>query len=336
MKKLTLEEIKDRLNNINPNIEIISKEYTSSANKMECRCKICGYMWLSPWSNLQVGKGCKRCAVKKTTDKQRYTIEIVKEKLKNINSNIEIISNEYNNNETKLTCKCLIDNHIWKATWGNLSTGQSCPMCANNIKLTLCEVKRKIKDINANIEILSDKYISNKEHLKCRCIICDKEWESRFDNLSQGYGCPQCGIQKITGKNSYRWNGGVSSLSEYLRKKIVPWKKDSIKNCKYKCDITGKRFDTIHHLYGFDNILKEVLSELNMEIFPSISEYSTEQLELLSNKCLEVHYRHELGVCLCEEEHVMFHNIYGYGNNTKEQYEEFKSNRLKNRELGVN
>ena len=34
------------------------------------------------------------------------------------------------------------------------------------------------------------------------------------------------------------------------------------------------------------------------------------------------------GVCLCESCHKEFHHIYGYGSNTKEQYEDFRANKL--------
>ena len=55
-----------------------------------------------------------------------------------------------------------------------------------------------------------------------------------------------------------------------------------------------------------------------------ISEYSKEELNNITNLCVELHYKYELGVCLTEEEHKLFHSIYGRENNTIEQYKEFK------------
>lgn len=49
----------------------------------------------------------------------------------------------------------------------------------------------------------------------------------------------------------------------------------------------------------------------------------------LKEKCLKLHYKYGLGVCLTEELHKEFHNIYGKRNNTLEQYMEFKKNKIK-------
>jgi hypothetical protein len=109
-----------------------------------------------------------------------------------------------------------------------------------------------------------------------------------------------------------------------LRRKLTQWKNDSLLNSDYKCVITGGNFDDIHHLYGFDLILQSVIIETSLDIRSEISNYSENELILLENKCLEIHYRYPLGVCLREDVHKLFHDLYGYGNNTPEQFEEFK------------
>ncbi len=84
-----------------------------------------------------------------------------------------------------------------------------------------------------------------------------------------------------------------------------------------------KKFDSIHHVYSFDNIVKDTLYETKLPLYENISSYTALELKQLIDKCLEIHYRYPLGVCLTEEIHKNFHELNGYGNNTIEQFEEF-------------
>ena len=61
-KKLTLEEVKNKLFMINGNIEIISTEYINAKTHLKCKCLLDGYEWYSAWVNLGKGKGCPKCA----------------------------------------------------------------------------------------------------------------------------------------------------------------------------------------------------------------------------------------------------------------------------------
>jgi hypothetical protein len=45
---------------------------------------------------------------------------------------------------------------------------------------------------------------------------------------------------------------------------------------------------------------------------------------LLENKCLEIHFRYGLGVCLTKIYHDLFHDLYSVTFFTPEDFEEFK------------
>ena len=47
-------------------------------------------------------------------------------------------------------------------------------------------------------------------------------------------------------------------------------------------------------------------------------------MKLIEEKCLELHYKYGLGVCVTSEVHDLFHDIFGKGNNTYEQWSNFK------------
>jgi len=95
-------------------------------------------------------------------------------------------------------------------------------------------------------------------------------------------------------------------------------------NCNYKCVITGKKFNAIHHLYSFNKILKETLEELVLPIHKEINDYTSKEMNLIKDIIIKKHNEYPLGVCLCKEIHNLYHKIYGKVDNTPEQFEEFK------------
>lgn len=102
-----------------------------------------------------------------------------------------------------------------------------------------------------------------------------------------------------------------------------------MKNCNYKCVITGERFDDIHHLYGLNLILNEALDELGIDVKTDINDYTQEELDNILFTFRKIQSKYPLGICLTKEIHKKFHEIYGFGNNTEAQWNEFKKHTTK-------
>jgi uncharacterized protein YfkK (UPF0435 family) len=326
----SIEKIKEKLKYINPSIEILSKEYINAKTKLKCRCLIDNNIWYSNWSSLSQGKGCPLCGGSK-----KLTLEYVKERFKSLYPNIEIVSTKYIGNKSNLKCRCLICGYKWESNWSHLKNCKGCPECSENRRdYTIEDIKEKLKIINPFIKILSDEYINKDSKLLLQCSKDGNKWSATWGSLSHNQGCPKCAIESLKkskiGENNPSWKGGISTLSLHLRQFISQWKKDSLIKYDYKCDITGVDKNLIiHHLYGFNQILQETMNTLQLPIYEEINQYTDKELKSIEKKCLELHYKYGLGICLCKEEHKIFHTLYGYGNNTKEQYEEFKQNKVK-------
>lgn len=235
----------------------------------------------------------------------------------------------------KYTFECKKHNCIFESTILSLETSiNSCPKCKCDEKskrLSHSSIEQ-VKEIciQKNYELLTD-YINTVDD-KVQ-IICNKHRFAGIQNTSlyklryYKTNCKYCKAQ--SGENHWNWSGGISNIKEYFRNVIQPWKVDSFKKYDYCCDITGVNNDVvIHHLHNFADIVNEIFTECNLDMKQQVSDYTDSEIKMLEEKCLELHYKYGLGVCLSENVHKKFHSIYGNVNNTSEQYNEFKANVL--------
>lgn len=332
MKKLTLEIIVERLKILNPTVTILSTEYIGTKSKLKCYCNTHKEIWYASYGNLTRGSGCPKCFTQKINSSLKRDFNELKAQIEKISPNILILSEEYVNSHSSLECICITHNKKWNTTASTLLKGGGCPTCAsirkaNGRRLSFEDVESRISTLAPNLTLISDKYIGAKEKLKFRCNVCGNEFEKILGHVYQDQNCPKCSLRLASGENSVHWKGGVKPIVLWLREKaIIPWKQDSSASCKYKCIISGKKFNDTHHLVGFGTIVNETLEKCNLPIYKTIGEYTSEELKFIGDTCLELHYKYGLGVCLTSDIHTKFHQEYGYGDNTPEQFEEFKKN----------
>jgi len=170
----------------------------------------------------------------------------------------------------------------------------------------------------------AEDYVSAHKKLLCICLTHPEQGiiKVSYANVYSNKGCRLCGNEKISGENSPFWKGGLTPIYEFLRAKILEWKRESMKQCDYKCILTKQKFSAVHHLYSFNKIVLEVLEDINIELKLTVLDYTNEELELIEQQFILIHNKYPLGVCLTKNIHDLYHNLYG-NDNTPEQFEEF-------------
>lgn len=131
-------------------------------------------------------------------------------------------------------------------------------------------------------------------------------------------------LNPLHGEENGNWKGGITNLSQALRENIYEWKKQSMEYCDYRCLLTGKYFSEIHHITPFNLMIKECINELNCEIKENLSLYSEEERAAIINLIQEKHTT--FGICLCNEIHKLFHDLYSYKSFNIENLIEFTNN----------
>lgn len=129
------------------------------------------------------------------------------------------------------------------------------------------------------------------------------------------------GLRKPTEISNY------NNLYNYVRQRIVPWRNNVRESHGYICEISGCKSNIIvHHIRSFNLLIEECVDILDFPLYDDFSQYSQEQLDVFVETFLELQEYYGAYVCISESIHKQFHKIYGYGNNTQEQWNEFVLN----------
>lgn len=145
--------------------------------------------------------------------------------------------------------------------------------------------------------------------VSCECDRCGKTLQMTYKDYQKKNHegktyCHPCAIQEfLSGENNPYWNKN-KSLEERIKGRGYPEYDEFVKRVLRRdsftcqcCGATDCRLN-VHHLDSYDWCIDKRLDDTN-------------------------------GISLCENCHKNFHSIYGYGNNTKQQFEEWFGKTLK-------
>lgn len=251
---------------------------------------------------------CKKCAQKKRGLESRISVEEIVKRCEAVS--LQYITHDYINvyedrSQVVVNVKC------------------QCGESINNVRLS--NITEKMKE--------------NKDY------VCRKCGNEKLSELRTGW-CPSEETRqkisknlkgKYSGESHPNWKGGVSNIKRYLRNLpcVTEWCSMAREQVNYTCQLTGMRSRElfrgslqVHHLYGFNLIVFDAHSTHGIEVKEQIGNYTAEELKLLEDYVASWHQDSSNAVVLSEEVHKLFHNNYGRGENTPEQYEEFKDRYL--------
>lgn len=185
-------------------------------------------------------------------------------------------------------------------------------VCKRLPKRTRMAIIRKANNLGIKSFLYNNTYWSDEETQ----FLIDN-WESMSDNeLAE-----KLNVEKRT-ISERRWRLGLSrikrgneasyeDIKKFIRGNIGIWKKESMKQCDYKCVLTENSDFHIHHLYSFSLIFEEVLEENSFELKDNFCDYTEQELSFILQKFIDKQNEYPLGVCVDKEIHSLFHSLYG-------------------------
>jgi len=244
--------------------------------------------------NFKIRKRCPLChgTFKKSTEQ-------FKKEVQSLDGNEHEVLGEYSGAKENVLMKhnkCGSDYNVTPTDF--LSGGNRCPECAKNKKKDTKAFKKEVCElIGDEYEVVGD-YTTSKMPILIKHNICGYKFEKTPELFLIGLRCPDCGLKRRSGENHYKYNPDLTQ-EERLRRdmfngEIRKWRelvfiRDNF-TCKI-CNVKGGRLNA-HHINSW-------------------------------NKHEDDRFILDNGITLCEDCHKNFHFQYGYGNNTRKQFEKF-------------
>ena len=216
-KKYTYQEVREYIESFG--YKLLSTEYLNSHTRLLIKCPNPNHKpYEVKFYSFKNGSRCPKCKSDKQSELYSFTYDYVKEYIENLG--YKLLSEEYQNNKTKLLIKC-DKGHIYETTFDNLKRGRKCRECSGSKKHSYEEVKDYL--LSFGYELLSNEYKDNKTKLKMKCpnghII-----DLKFNHFKSGVRCSKCKHSK-----------GEEKIEQILNMYDIEYAREyKFKDCKLK------------------------------------------------------------------------------------------------------
>lgn len=168
-RKLTTEEVKERIKDLTNGEYLLLGEYVNNSTKTLVKHNLCENEYEVRWNDFQRGSRCPKCS-----GNEKLNNKEIDKKMEELGKGEYLRLGEYKSTHTKMLVKHITCKNEYEATWGAFYQGKRCPKCNEskgekeisgilnslNIKYT---VQKRFKDCKYKNTLPFDFYIHNKK-----------------------------------------------------------------------------------------------------------------------------------------------------------------------------
>jgi hypothetical protein len=187
-KKLTIDCIRNYLNEKHPGCCLVSEKYINNHTKIEIICEN-GHEFSKSFNKIKDGnQWCKDCFVHKP---KHVNISLIIDFIEKNHRGSLVISDKYEHYSKKIELICE-NGHNFSMVWHDIREGNWCAICAGKTKLTIEYIRKYLYERHPGCTLISEIYNKNNEKLE---IVCEKghTFFPVFHNIKQNNTwCPDC------------------------------------------------------------------------------------------------------------------------------------------------